>query len=320
MYRTIYGPVPSRRLGISLGIDIVPHKVCSFNCIYCECGRNTVLTKERKDFLPVDIVVEEIRDYLSKNPPPDYISISGSGEPTLHSRLGELVLKLKKEFIDTKLALITNSSLLDDKKVREEIYPVDLVLPSLDAATELAFKKIDRPIHSIKLENIIEGIANLVKEMKQISKEKQIWLEVFIVEGINTDEKNISALKEAILFIKPDRVQLNSLDRPGTEDWVKGAPYSLLEKIKEQLALPEVEVITKFKHREEIKHYRSDIESTILEIVERRPSRIEDLVEVTGISESEIRKYLEILINEKRIVQKVMADNGNYNVFYILIR
>ncbi|MCX7821241.1 MAG: radical SAM protein [Brevinematales bacterium] len=316
MYKTIYGPVPSRRLGISLGVDIVPHKICSFNCVYCECGKNTILTTERRDFVPIDFVISEIEDFLSKNPAPDYISISGSGEPTLHSELGTLISKIKKKFPDIKLALLTNSSLLNEKKVREEIYPVDLVLPSLDAATEKAFKKIDRPFNSIKLENIIKGIADLVSEMKNISTKKQIWLEIFIIEGINTDEENIYALKKAIEFIKPDKVQLNTLDRPGTEDWVKSTSIETLESIKEKLNLPNIEIISKFKHRDEIKHYRSDIEATILETIKRRPLRLEDISEILGLSKEEIRKYIDILMNENKIIQKTICSNGSYEVFY----
>lgn len=316
MYKTIYGPVPSRRLGISLGVDIVPHKICSFNCVYCECGRNTLLTTERKDFVSIESVISEIDDYLSKNPAPDYISISGSGEPTLHLKLGKLLSEIKKRFPYVKLALLTNSSLLNFKEIREEIYPVDIVLPSLDAATDEAFRKIDRPFSEIKLEEIIEGIASLVKEMKSISKDKQIWLEVFIIENINTDERNILALKKAIEYIRPDKVQLNTLDRPGTEDWVKPVSIKTLELIKEKLNLPNVEIITKFKYRDEIKHYRIDVENTILETLKRRPLRIQDISEILGISKEEIQKYIDILIKEKKIIQKTVVIDEHYDVFY----
>ncbi|MGC8765828.1 MAG: radical SAM protein [Brevinematia bacterium] len=320
MYRTIYGPVPSRRLGISLGIDIIPYKVCSFNCIYCECGKNTELTIERKDFLPIEIVLEEIEDYLSRNPPPDFITISGSGEPTLHLRLGLLLEELKNRYPLIKLAVLTNSSLLYIPEVRKDLYPVDLVLPSLDAATEKAFKHINRPFHSLKLEKIIEGIALLNKELKSISNEKKMWLEVFIVEGINTDEKSISSLREACILINPDKIQLNTLDRPGTESWVKPASKETLEMVKERLDLPNIEIISKFKHRDEIRHYRKDIESTILEIVERRPAKIEDISEVLGISEKEISKYIDVLLHENRIVPKIVHKNGNNDIFYCLNR
>jgi len=320
MYRTIYGPVPSRRLGISLGVDIIPYKICSFNCIYCECGKNTQLTVERKDFIPVEVVIEEINDYLSKNPYPDFITVSGSGEPTLHLKLGELLKKLKKLHPDVKIAVLTNSSLIHLKEVREELYFADVILPSLDAALERSFKLINRPHSSIKLEDIIKGLIELGKEIKSVSIDRQIWLEIFIVEGINTDDENISALKKACIDINPDRIQLNTLDRPGAESWVKPASKSTLEMIKQKLDLPNVEIISKFKHRDEIKHYRVDVESAILELVERRPSTLFDISEILGIPVEEARKYMEILEHEKRIYPKIVyGENGN-SIFYLLNR
>jgi wyosine [tRNA(Phe)-imidazoG37] synthetase (radical SAM superfamily) len=320
MYRTIYGPVPSRRLGISLGVDIIPYKICSFNCIYCECGKNTQLTVERKDFIPVEVVIEEINDYLSKNPYPDFITVSGSGEPTLHLKLGELLKTLKKLHPDVKIAVLTNSSLIHLKEVREELYFADVILPSLDAALERSFKLINRPHSSIKLEEIIKGLIELGKEIKSVSIERQIWLEIFIVEGINTDDENISALKKACIDINPDRIQLNTLDRPGAESWVKPASKSTLEMIKQKLDLPNVEIISKFKHRDEIKHYRVDVESAILELVERRPSTLFDISEILGIPVEEARKYMEILEHEKRIYPKIVyGENGN-SIFYLLNR
>jgi wyosine [tRNA(Phe)-imidazoG37] synthetase (radical SAM superfamily) len=320
MYRTIYGPVPSRRLGISLGVDIIPYKICSFNCIYCECGKNTQLTVERKDFIPVEVVIEEINDYLSKNPYPDFITVSGSGEPTLHLKLGELLKTLKKLHPDVKIAVLTNSSLIHLKEVREELYFADVILPSLDAALERSFKLINRPHSSIKLEEIIKGLIELRKEIKSVSIDRQIWLEIFIVEGINTDDENISALKKACIDINPDRIQLNTLDRPGAESWVKPASKSTLEMIKQKLDLPNVEIISKFKHRDEIKHYRVDVESAILELVERRPSTLFDISEILGIPVEEARKYMEILEHEKRIYPKIVyGENGN-SIFYLLNR
>ncbi len=320
MYRTIYGPVPSRRLGISLGVDIIPYKICSFNCIYCECGKNTELTIERKDYVPVEIVLEEIDDYLIKNPPPDFITISGSGEPTLHLKIGILLDELKKKYPAVKIAVLTNSSILYLPDVRKDLYSADLILPSLDAASEKAFKHINRPFHSLKIEKIIEGISLLNREMKSISNKKKMWLEIFIVEGINTDEKNISLLKEACLIINPDKIQLNTLDRPGTEEWVKPASKETLERVKRELGLPDVEIISKFKHRDEIKHYRKDIESTILEVIERRPSKAEDLSEVLGIAEDEIMKYIDILQHENLIAPKVVHKNGSNFIFYCFNR
>jgi len=257
---------------------------------------------------------------LSKNPYPDFITVSGSGEPTLHLKLGELLKTLKKLHPDVKIAVLTNSSLIHLKEVREELYFADVILPSLDAALERSFKLINRPHSSIKLEEIIKGLIELGKEIKSVSIDRQIWLEIFIVEGINTDDENISALKKACIDINPDRIQLNALDRPGAESWVKPASKSTLEMIKQKLDLPNVEIISKFKHRDEIKHYRVDVESAILELVERRPSTLFDISEILGIPVEEARKYMEILEHEKRIYPKIVyGENGN-SIFYLLNR
>jgi len=141
MYKYLFGPVPSRRLGMSLGIDLIPHKICSLNCIYCECGPTTKLTLERKEYVPYDDVVKELDNYFSNNPNPDYITFSGSGEPTLNSRIGDVLefIKLKKP--DIPVAVLTNGTLFYQKQLRAELFNADLVLPSLDAASEMSFQE-----------------------------------------------------------------------------------------------------------------------------------------------------------------------------------
>jgi len=180
MYKHIFGPVPSRRLGVSLGIDLVPHKVCSLNCVYCECGKTTDLTVERIEYVPYGEVISELDRFMSENPKPDYITFSGSGEPTLNSRIGDIVSYIKNKYPDVSLALLTNGTLLSDPEVRKEIIACDLVLPSFDAATETAFDKINRPSELIGLEQYLNGIIEFRKEFKG-----KIWLEVFILPGYN---------------------------------------------------------------------------------------------------------------------------------------
>ena len=180
MYKHIFGPVPSRRLGMSLGIDLVPHKVCSLNCIYCECGRTTDLTLERKEYIPFDEVITELKDYMNNNSVPDYITFSGSGEPTLNSRIGDIIEYIKGNYSDIKVAVLTNGTLFPDKKVRDELLKADLVLPSFDAASELAFKKINRPNSSINLDEYLNSLVEFKKEFKGT-----IWLEILIIPGYN---------------------------------------------------------------------------------------------------------------------------------------
>ena len=145
MFKHLFGPVPSRRLGMSLGVDLVPHKVCTFNCIYCECGKTTDLTVQRDEFISAEEVKEELSRYFNNNPNPDYITFSGAGEPTLNSRLGEILRFIKERWPQVPTAVLTNGSLLYDPAVRQEILASDVVLPSLDAVSDRAFRRIDRP-------------------------------------------------------------------------------------------------------------------------------------------------------------------------------
>ena len=225
MYKYLFGPVPSRRLGMSLGVDLVPHKVCSLNCVYCECGRTTNLTLERKEYIPYDGVVKEIAHYLEHNPAPDYITFSGSGEPTLNVRIGD-VLHFIKTKSKTPVAVLTNGSLFYDKSVRAGLLESDVVLPSLDAAEDSAFRKINRPFYKLDIPEYIRGLIDFRKEYKG-----QIWLEVLIIPGLNDTKENLQALKEAFLQIQPEEIQLNTLDRPGAVENIRAATRKELQEI-----------------------------------------------------------------------------------------
>jgi wyosine [tRNA(Phe)-imidazoG37] synthetase (radical SAM superfamily) len=319
MYRYIYGPVPSRRLGISLGIDMVPHKTCTLDCIYCECGGTTDLTTERAEYISIRDILAELRDYLTKNPAPEYVSLSGSGEPTLNSGIGELIAVFKREYPHIPLAVLTNGTLLYRKDVRGEILASDLVLPSLDSACAGGFGSIDKPAPELDLNAVIDGIALFRDEYKAADVSKQVWLEVFIVEGINTTPEEISALKQAINKIRPDRVQLNSLDRPGTDLSLKAPSMSLMERLRDELDPGSgkwiVEIVMKFKSRNEIASYLKKNEDSIVEAISRRPLTARDIHEVTGLHIHELEKYLDVLVHDKK-VRPVIGGRG---VFYQII-
>ena len=304
-YQYLFGPVPSRRLGISLGVDLVPHKTCSLNCVYCECGRTTNLTIERKEYVPTMSVLSELNHFLSTTPKLDYITFSGAGEPTLHSGIGEIVTFIKKNFPNYKLALLTNGTLFYRDEVRDELLPVDVMLPSLDAASDKVFRKINRPVRKLNIETIIEGLVKLRGEFSG-----EIWLEVFIVPGVNDTEQEIASLREAIHRIKPDQVQLNTLDRPGTAPWVTPATRAKLEAIAGQLDW-DTRIIANFQQREQIASYNSDIESAILQTIRRRPCTMDDLSSALGLHPNEINKYLEALLERKKIRSEVM-ERGTF--------
>jgi wyosine [tRNA(Phe)-imidazoG37] synthetase (radical SAM superfamily) len=305
-YKYLFGPVPSRRLGISLGVDLVPYKVCSLNCVYCECGKTTNLTIERKEYVPTDTIITELQSYLSDNPKLDYITFSGSGEPTLHKDFGKIAQFIKKNFPQYKLALLTNSTLFHLESMRKEVEILDLILPSLDAVSEDVFQKINRPNQKLIAQGIIDGLIALRKEFKGL-----MWLEIFIIQGINDNEKEIAHLNEVLPKIKPDEIQLNSLDRPGTEDWVQVADRLVLEKIKAQLEPLPVKIISKFKPRNQQKSYVLDIEETIFATISRRPCTEEDLSQITGLHHTEVGKYLSVLLHENRI-EIVRQNRGDF--------
>ncbi|MCF8299402.1 MAG: radical SAM protein [Saprospiraceae bacterium] len=296
MYKYLFGPVPSRRLGMSLGVDLIPHKICTLNCVYCECGKTTKLTTERKEYIPVEDVINELKDYFENNPKPDYFTFSGAGEPTLNSGFGRVLEFIKENSPSVPIAVLTNGSLLSDKQVRKELLNADVVLPSLDAAIDETFRKIDRPSKQLNINDYIKGLVEFRKEFKG-----KIWLEVFILPGYNDDKKNLDALKKAILEINPDSVQLNTLDRPGTIDKIVAAPYNSLVEIKNYWNLDNVEIIASAPKRKEVKSYRDDMENAILETIKRRPCTLEDLAEILGTHINEVNKYLGVLEADNHI-------------------
>ncbi|MQY78267.1 MAG: radical SAM protein [Bacteroidetes bacterium] len=307
MYKYLFGPVPSRRLGMSLGVDLVPHKVCSLNCIYCECGRTTNLTTERKEYVPFDEVIKELEYFMNNNPAPDYITFSGSGEPTLNSRIGDVLQYIKSNYADILVAVLTNGTLFSDKQVRSELLSADVVLPSLDTASDSTFHKINRPIHSININDYVKGLEEFRKEFKG-----KIWLEVLIIPGYNDNEPDLKLLKKAFIKIMPDSIQLNSLDRPGVIPDIRAAGKNELQYVVDYWKLDNVEIIAAAPKRKDIKSYRKDIETAILEIIFRRPCTLEDLAKILGLHKNEINKYLDTIEADNKI-EAVRQERG---VFY----
>jgi wyosine [tRNA(Phe)-imidazoG37] synthetase (radical SAM superfamily) len=298
-YRYLFGPVPSRRLGVSLGIDLVPHKTCSLNCIYCECGATTDLTVERREYVPTDRVLAELDDFLAKEPILDYITFSGSGEPTLHSGIGTIIRHIKDRYPAYRVAVLTNGCLFFKKSVRDEVLGADLIIPSLDAATERAFRRIDRPPRSLAIGDIISGLVALREEFSG-----EIWLEVFIVPGINDTDEELAALKDAIENIRPDKIQINTLDRPGVVDWIRPATAKELAHVVEALHVPGTELIGRPASRTEIASFSGDILDNILQTLRRRPCTVEDLATIFGMHPNEINKYIQVLVEDGAIVER----------------
>ncbi|MDD5729935.1 MAG: radical SAM protein [Candidatus Omnitrophica bacterium] len=229
----IYGPLKSRRLGLSLGISLTPYKICSFDCIYCQLGATTARTSERKEYVNIEEISAELKSWFQNNPQEaknlGFVTISGSGEPLLNIKIGQLISEIKKTTA-VPVAIITNASLLGEQKARCDILLADLIIPSLDAATAEVFEDIDRPQAGIKIEGVIDGLISLRKEFRG-----KIWLEVMLVKGINDGLGHIARLKEAIDKINPDKIQLNSPVRATCEKGILPVDKGKLEKIIEIL-------------------------------------------------------------------------------------
>jgi len=229
----IYGPIKSRRLGLSLGLSLSSDKTCNLDCVYCQWGKTKKKVFQRNKYANIDEIIKELEFWLDENfkkaKKLKFVTISGLGEPTLHTQIGELINRVRK-ITNYKIAVITNSTLLGDPFVRKALLDVDLIVPSLDAVDEKIFKQVDRPHADVNLNEIIAGLIALRKEFHG-----KIWLEVMLISGANDDIRHIKKLKKIIQLISPDRIQLNSPVRATTEKDVLPVGKTKLEKIKKIL-------------------------------------------------------------------------------------
>jgi len=305
----LYGPVPSRRLGRSLGVDIVPLKTCSLDCIYCQLGRSCRQTLERKAYVPVDDVLTQLRKHLGEQPQADYITICGSGEPTLHLELARLIDGIGK-ITDIPIAILTNGTLLWQKAVRDSCCRADVVLPSLDAGDQAAFVRINRPHKDLTLAKLVEGLCAF-----RAAFTGQIWLEVFMVEQINTDSDQISKIAQLITRIQPDKVQLNTAVRPTVEPGLEPVDPKEMTQILEKFASAlskcpsgaalagKVEIIADY----ESAGYPSQAKAarqTLLAMLKRRPCTLSDICSSLGLAPNEALKHISMLEKEHLILEQ----------------
>lgn len=300
-YQHLFGPVLSRRLGISLGVDLVTHKICSLNCVYCECGNTTLLTKARKEYISCENVCRELAHYWTHNDDPDYITFSGSGEPTLNLALGQVIAHIKKNKPDIRVAVLTNATLMSDPGVRADLTRADIVVPSLDAVSPKVFSRINRPCPGILPPDMVDGIAGFAKDFTG-----EIWLEIFILPGVNDTREELHMLKAAIRKIQPHRVQLNTLDRPGTVSSLRPASPEELDRVIRILDEKNVEIIAQAGTRAKgIK--AADPASAVLETIHRRPCTKQDLAAILGLPAEEIDLLLAEFLAAGSITSRTQA-------------
>ncbi|WP_292404953.1 MULTISPECIES: radical SAM protein [unclassified Methanoculleus] len=305
-YHYLFGPVLSRRLGVSLGIDLVPQKTCTFDCVYCECGRTTNRTCERREYVPTDGVIAELDDYLTTGPNLDYVTFAGSGEPTLHTGIGRIISFLKDRYPRYRVAVLTGSALLPDPEVRASLMQADLVVPSLDAVSEDLFRQIDRPCPGVTAGRVLAGLVAFVREFPG-----EAWLEVFIVPGKNDTDEEVLRLRDAVAAIGPDRVQVNTLDRPGTDIRVRPASPRALERIASMLAGKAEVIGASHTNRMPMPGFGDAVE-TILAAIRRRPCTFDDLGALLRLRPAEVAKCLRVL-EARGLVEPVREERG---VFY----
>ncbi len=301
-FKHVFGPVPSRRLGRSLGVDLVPHKTCPYDCLYCQIGRTTAHSAERREFVPVEGVLEEVRRKLAAGARPDYVTLSGSGEPTLHSRLGELVDGLKR--LGAPVALITNGSLLWDEEVAAAAARADLVCPSLDAGGPETWERVNRPAPGITFEKVLGGLVAFRDRFPG-----QLWLEVLLLAGVTDSDEEVRAIAACAARVRPEEVQLGTVVRPPADSAARPVPAKRLKSLA-GLFDPPAAVIAEFSG------VGSDGESAarpedVLEMLARRPCTAQDVAAGLRVELAEARRHLEALAS-KGAVRTAERDGRCY--------
>ena len=308
-YKYVYGPVPSRRLGRSLGIDLVPYKICTYDCVYCQLGRTTNRTVEQTTFGSTGEILDEIERKLASDPsPPDYIGISGSGEPTLNSDIGEIIEGIKR-ITSVPVAVLTNGSLLWMAKVQDALMASDLVLPSLDAGNARLFEYVNRPHPLLSFEEMVEGLVSFTKRYPG-----EVWLEVLLlggVTGIPSEVKKIAALARRI---GPARIQLNTVCRPPAEQFALSLSQSEMLALK-PLFVGEVDVISHTDRQQVATQDAAEARNVdILALLRRRPCTAKDVADGLGVHVNEVLKQLDVLVKAGKVTTTVVGRSVFYAV------
>ena len=311
--KCVFGPVPSRRLGVSLGVDLLPFKTCTLDCVYCECGRTTNHTNVRAEYCPTDAVLDELDAFFSTGRKIDFLTFSGVGEPTLHCGIGRIIDHVKRTHPEVRICLLTNAVLLGDPELQRELRHLDLVVPSLDASCEDEFQTINRPAQGVSFPMLENAIVSFRKALPNI----EMWLEIFIVPGVNDSPESLTRFRDLVRLVAPDKVQLNSLDRPGSEEWVEVPSKQELAHIQKILAESEVpvEVVSRTRKEEPGVPPHENVEEyneQILKTLRSRPCTPLDLAQTLRFRPGQMAAHLRRLEREGLVV----SENGPRGVYY----
>ncbi|MDD3296378.1 MAG: radical SAM protein [Candidatus Omnitrophica bacterium] len=301
-----YGPVPSRRLGFSLGVDLMSEKTCSFSCIYCQLGFSKKRTTRRFECVNLNSFKHEFKEILKHKKHIDYVTISGSGEPTLHKNLDKIISAIKTiSHNKYQVCVITNSSLLYRRQVRQELKQADLIIPSLDSAVPATFRKINRPCKSIQFEKVLTGLTALRKEFKG-----KIWLEVMLLKGINDSLREAQAMQKAVNLIKPDRIHLNLPVRPPAKKVLSPSKKNI-ERFRKVVGDTASVPFNRGKNIE-LKRFDPNLAEQILSYIARRPATVKDLASVFGCGVKKIENFLLLLLHNCRIREIIRGKKKHY--------
>jgi len=301
----IFGPVLSRRLGFSLGVDLVTFKTCSLDCIYCQAGKTTHKTIERKSYVSLESVIPELKDALKQSQKIDYITLSGSGEPTLNLDLGRIITAIK-QITDIPVAVLTNGTLLHLESVRDELMAADLVVPSLDAVSQEIFCEINNPHPHINVSQMISGLKSLREAFSG-----DIWLEIMLVKGLNDFPEEIKKLKDVISSIEFEKVQLNTTVRPAADKVIEPVTNEELASIKELLG-ERCEVIAGFRENQHT--IDTNIPEKIIRIISRRHLNLSEISDSLGIPKERTTKHVYLLEQQGRIESLTYGSESYYQL------
>jgi wyosine [tRNA(Phe)-imidazoG37] synthetase (radical SAM superfamily) len=304
--RFVYGPVPSRRLGISLGVDIIPFKHCTYDCVYCQLGRTTQHTTQRRSFVPIETVMDEIEEVVNRNQDLDYLTFSGSGEPTLNSDIGKMISRAE-DLTHIPVAVITNGSLLWEKAVRSDLLQAHLVVPSVDAVSEQVYQKINHPVRGLESKKVLQGIRQFCQEY-----DGKVFVEIMLVKGVNDSQEEIGKINDFVGQLRAERIQLNTVVRPPSWPDAMRLDQQELLRIKGLFdpQLP-VEIIAGFD-RTTSQAYHPDLENAIIELLARRPTKKDEMAAALGVHQNEMVKYLQVLEESKKIKITIREGEAYY--------
>jgi wyosine [tRNA(Phe)-imidazoG37] synthetase (radical SAM superfamily) len=303
-YKYVFGPVPSRRLGRSLGIDLVPYKTCSLDCVYCQLGRTTDLTARRAEYVPTAEVAAEIEAKFKGGQTTDVVTLSGSGEPTLHTGFGDVIAAARRA-TDAPVVVLTNATLMTDPEVRRDLARADVVVPSLDAGDAAMFERVNRPAPGLDFQEMVESLTGFSRDFTG-----QLNLEVFILAGLTDRDQAAAKIAALAEKIHADRIQLNTVVRPTAEADAQSAGPDTMNHLC-ALFGPRAEVIADFNKT----HQQADVRvrrEDVLAMIDRRPVTAADVSGSLGIHQHEAIKHLEHLVEEGRARRERIDDR----VFY----